>query len=138
MVDVSPPHRLSDAELARRRAESAELLEVARPHLDWLSATFARVPHVACVVDRDGFVLHAIAPAAADDATHAPLLPGHHWSERAMGASVAASAPVRAPEGEMLGAVALVLATTEPGASEPRQAVAYAAWAVERELSARD
>jgi len=42
----------------------AELLAVARPHLDWASSALSLVPHVVSLTDRDGVVLSAPAPVS--------------------------------------------------------------------------
>ncbi|HEX6534023.1 MAG TPA: ATP-binding protein [Gemmatimonadaceae bacterium] len=167
-VTASPPPPCTDAELARRQVASAELLDIARPHLEWLSATYARIAHAAFLVDRDGIVLHAMgAGAEATGATGATgaaeVLPGHDWSEGSRGRngagaalvaggpvivagsehhepalheSASMGAPVRGVDGAVLGALAL--RTTASGASERLAVVAHAAFAVERELRARD
>jgi PAS domain S-box-containing protein len=88
----TPLHRVPDEELERRLAASADLLEIARPHLDWLAPLVA-VPYVLYLTDADGIVLHAVGndPALQADAG---LSPGHDWSEARMGTNGAGTALV--------------------------------------------
>src|SRR5690242_15612541 len=55
------PLPTSAAELERRRAANAELIELARPHLEWLSVAHQGIAHVVSLVDRDGVVLLSVA-----------------------------------------------------------------------------
>src|SRR3954466_14066970 len=83
---------ISGAELERRRAENAELIELARPHLEWLSAAHQEFAHLVALAGRAGAVL---APLARHlDATRTPRVPG-------MGA------PVQLPNGKAIGAIKL-------------------------------
>jgi PAS domain S-box-containing protein len=126
------PSRVSDDDLERRLKADADLLAVARPHLQWASTALSPVPHVVYLTDRDGIVLHATGtgPQLCD----LGLLPGYDWSERATGTNGAGTAlaanqavavvgpehfnrwlheytctaaPLHAPDGTLLGAVAL-------------------------------
>lgn len=83
--------RVSDEELRRRLDRSVELVRIARAHLDWISLSLTRVAHVVYLVDRDGIVIHSVgtSPKVLEEAC---LLPGHDWSERAMGTNGAGTA----------------------------------------------
>ena len=81
MPDTSAPvvqqlsqRPIAGAELERRRAENAELIELARPHLEWLSAAHQDVAHMVALVDRDGVILFSLARQL--DTTRTPRLPG--------------------------------------------------------------
>lgn len=156
--------QVSAADLARRQLASAELIEVARPHLEWLAATYAAVPHVGFLVDRDGIVL--CSTGTARDALKRLVPPGSDWSEAAMGTNGAGTAlmtgepitvegsdhylgalhaftctgaPIRDAAGELLGIIDVstpVLASL--GAVERLRLVAHAAYAIEQELHHRD
>ena len=106
------------AELERRRAENAELIELARPHLEWLSAAHQDVAHMVALVDRDGVILFSLARQL--DATRTPRLPG-------MGA------PVQLANGETIGAIKLHIATDSEAASR-LLVVAHTAFAITHEL----
>jgi DNA-binding IclR family transcriptional regulator len=125
MPDTSAPvvQQLSQrpipgAELERRRAENAELIELARPHLEWLSAAHQDVAHMVALVDRDGVILFSLARQL--DATRTPRLPG-------MGA------PVQLANGETIGAIKLHVATDSESASR-LLVVAHTAFAITPEL----
>jgi DNA-binding IclR family transcriptional regulator len=125
MPDTSAPvvQQLSQrpipgAELERRRAENAELIELARPHLEWLSAAHQDVAHMVALVDRDGVILFSLARQL--DATRTPRLPG-------MGA------PVQLANGETIGAIKLHVATDSESASR-LLVVAHTAFAITHEL----
>jgi PAS domain S-box-containing protein len=150
-------------ELEHRLVASAELLAVARPHIEWLSSMHAAIPHVAYLVDRNGVVLYATG--TDPEALHAVgLLPGYDWSEATMGTNGAGTAivagapvavegpehyvqplqgytctgaPVRGPGGDVLGAVDFSSAA-EHGSAERLLVVAHAAYAIGQELGYRD
>lgn len=82
--------RVSPQELSARQSENRLLLDLAVPHLRWLSAWFNERPHVAYVVDADGIVLHAEGDAAAIEQYR--LAPGYDWSESQMGTNGAGTA----------------------------------------------
>lgn len=109
---------IAGAELERRRAENAELIELARPHLEWLSAAHQDVAHMVALVDRDGVILFSLARQL--DATRTPRLPG-------MGA------PVQQANGETIGAIKLHVATDSEAASR-LLVVAHTAFAITHEL----
>ena len=109
------------AELERRRAENAELIELARPHLEWLSAAHQDVAHMVALVDRDGVILFSLARQL--DATRTPRVPG-------MGA------PVQLASGETIGAIKLHVATDGESASR-LLVVAHTAFAITQELKRR-
>jgi transcriptional regulator of acetoin/glycerol metabolism len=111
----------SAAELERRRAANAELIELARPHLEWLSAAHQGVPHVVSLVDGDGVVLLSLAKQL--DAARSARLPG-------MGA------PVQLPDGATIGAIKLQVAPDADSASR-LLVVAHAAFTISQELKRR-
>ena len=82
--------RVAHEELQRRLSANRVLLEIAMPHLRWLSEWFGARPHVAYVVDADGVVLHSEGDRASIDLYH--LSPGFDWSEAAMGTNGAGTA----------------------------------------------
>ena len=82
--------RLPADELQRRQAANRTLLDVAIPHLRWLSHWFRQRPHVVYLVDREGIVLHA--EGDADAIARYRLAPGFDWSERQMGTNGAGTA----------------------------------------------
>src|SRR5688500_12291427 len=165
-VDQEPARlevrRISAGELDRRIALNAELLEVSRPHLDWLSSTFASVEHVASIVDHDGVVLHT---TGTDSGAIASIgAPGHEWSEALMGTNgigtalvagepVAVSgaehfvrplhcyactgAPIRDASGRIVGAINLSSRELEAPAGR-LTVVAHGAYAIEQELRYRE
>ncbi|HEX6536094.1 MAG TPA: PAS domain S-box protein [Gemmatimonadaceae bacterium] len=157
------PHRVPDDELQRRLAANAELIELARPHLEWLSAACGAIPHVAYVVDRDGIVLHSTG-TDAESMRAIGLLPGYDWSEAAMGTNGAGTAlvtgepvvvegaehytrpfhaytctgaPVRGVMGEVVGAIDISTGTDQDPANRI-MTVAHAAYALGQELRYRD
>lgn len=88
-----PLDRISDEELAQRQADHRELIEVARPHLEWLSAAMNELPHVVYLVCADGIVLDSIT-TDPDLLDRWALHPGHDWSEETMGTNGAGTALV--------------------------------------------
>jgi len=115
------PRQVSGAELERRRAENAELIELARPHLEWLSAAHQGVPHLVSLADSDGVILFCVTKQV--DAARTTRLPG-------MGA------PVQLPDGATIGAIKLHVATDGESASR-LLVVAHTAFAIARELKHR-
>jgi DNA-binding IclR family transcriptional regulator len=112
---------ISGAELERRRTENAELIELARPHLEWLSAAHQEFAHLVALVDRDGVILLALARHL--DATRTPRIPG-------MGA------PVQLANGETIGAIKLHVATDGEAGSR-LLVIAHTAFAIAQELKHR-
>ena len=109
-------------EMDSRRATNSELIELARPHLEWLSRAHHDVPHVVTLADRDGVILFSIGKQL--DVIRSVRLPG-------MGA------PVQAPNGETIAAIKLSVATD--GESSSRLlVVAHAAFAIGQELKSRE
>jgi PAS domain S-box-containing protein len=91
--DGSPVFRqVSVEELERRQNQNRVLLQIATPHLRWLSEWFHDRAHVAYLVDQDGIVLHSEGDPAAI-ATYR-LSPGFDWSESVMGTNGAGTALV--------------------------------------------
>lgn len=154
-------HRVDDDDLQRRQQASSDLIQVARPHLKWLSAWLADIPHIVYLVDRDGIVL--FSAGNYDNADVFGLMPGYDWSERTMGTNGAGTsivanrpvavfgpehisepfrgftcmgAPVHNPEGQVCGAIDV--STSAEDASQHRLAVmAYIAFAIDAELAHR-
>jgi transcriptional regulator of acetoin/glycerol metabolism len=52
--------RVTDEQLSAALAENRELVEVARAHLEWISAFMSSVEHVAYLTDRHGVVLYSV------------------------------------------------------------------------------
>jgi PAS domain S-box-containing protein len=159
---LTPP-RVSAAELRKRLAASAELIGLAWPHLEWLAASHAALPHVVFLVDADGIVLRSTGNDA-DALDSRGIAPGTDWSEAAVGTNAAgtalaaaeavaidgaehfsrplharacAGAPVRGPTGDVVGALVLSAGTWDSPA-ERLLVVAHAAYAIEQELRFRD
>jgi len=88
--EIRPP-RVPDEELEERRSRNRRLLDVATPHLNWLSLLHRRVEHVVYLVCRDGIVLVATG-MPQDLAERWHLLPGFDWSEATMGTNGAGTA----------------------------------------------
>jgi signal transduction histidine kinase len=153
-------HRVSDDDLQLRQQANANLMEVALPHLKWLSEWLANISHVAYLVDRDGIIL--FSTGTYDNAGAFGLSPGHDWSERTMGTNGAGTAlaaddpvtvspehisgpfpgftcmaaPVHDPEGQVCGAIDI--STSAEDANEERLAVmAHIAFVIDRELAHR-
>jgi hypothetical protein len=120
-VQPLSPMPVPAAELERRRAENAELIELARPHLEWLSAAHQSVAHVVSLVDGDGVILLSVAKQL--DAARSARLPG-------MGA------PVQLPDGATIGAIKLHVGPDGDSASR-LLVVAHAAFTISQELKRR-
>lgn len=120
-VQLLPPRQLPPAELERRRAENAELIELARPHLEWLSAAHQGVPHVVSLVDGEGIVLLSMAKHL--DTSRTARIPG-------MGA------PVQLVDGSTIGAIKLHVGPDGDSASR-LLVVAHAAFTISQELKRR-
>lgn len=155
------PTRVGETELRRRVEAAAPLVEISKPHLQWLSASLADAPHVAYVVDRDGVILEAIGADLDLEATG--LAPGFIWSETIAGTNGAGTAleagepvavvgdehivcafrqftctaaPVHDENGVVIGAIDV--STAAEGADPGRLLdVAHAAFVITRELSHR-
>lgn len=163
-VDVSAETldvpRVSPDDLARRQRDAAVMLEVATPHLEWLSGAIG-VPHVVYVADRDGVILHAVG--SGFDLEHVSLAPGFVWSEEAAGTNGAGTAiaanrpvaivgsehivkafhgftctgsPLHDARGEVIGAID-VSTSAKDGGPERLVPVAHAAFSIDRELAQR-
>lgn len=157
------PQRISEDELHTRLVRNAALVELTKPHLEWLSAALAEIPHVLHLTDRDGIILHSIGtdPALLEEQG---LVPGFDWSERRMGTNGAGTAlaegravaivgpehyvstyhtwtctaaPILDPNGKLVGAIDL---TTDNIAGLPLRLtlVGHMAHVVGRELASRD
>lgn len=150
--------RVDDAELAALLEENRALVDVARPHLEWISAYMAGVEHVAYLTDRNGIVLFSVGDLAHSHALQ--LSPGTDWSERTMGTNgagtaIAADRPIAVvgPEhystafedctctgapihyaGEVVGAID-VSTSAENAAPDRLALVAHVAFVIDRELA---
>jgi PAS domain S-box-containing protein len=155
-------HRVSPGELDARLHASRQLLAVAPLHLDWISATLAGLAHVLYLTDRDGVVLYSTG-TDPETQREAGLVPGYDWSEARMGTNGAGTAlacghpvavagqehfvrafhgctctaaPVRGPDGALVGAVDLSTANV-PGVPGRLALAAYVARVIEGELASR-
>src|ERR1051326_9089340 len=149
-------------ELSRRLEANAELIDLARPHLDWLSATLQRLSYSAHLTDRDGVVLTASNRFEAGSVLGRE--PGEDWSETSAGTNeialtlaadqfmtvqgpeyfveplhscAGAAAPVHAPDGSIAGTVGLSLSVTDAN-PERFALIAHIARIVGRELTYRE
>ncbi|MFW6053674.1 MAG: ATP-binding protein, partial [Persicimonas sp.] len=82
---------VDDDELERRREENRALVEIAKPHLDWLSVVLRDVDHGIYVTDRDGVILCSVANSDELRERYG-LEPGYDWSESTMGTNGAGTA----------------------------------------------
>lgn len=153
--------RLDDSELEAVLARNRELIDVAKPHLDWISAFLSGNEHVAYVTDRHGIVLYSVGDLAHSD--ELCLTPGYDWSEARMGTNgagtaIAADRPIAVigPEhfatafedctctgaplhrgGDVIGAIDI--STSAADAQPGRIAlVAHVAFVIDRELALQD
>ena len=154
-------HRVDDDDLQRRLQASSDVIQVARPHLKWLSTWLAGTPHIVYLVDRDGIVLFSVGDY--DNADAFGLTPGYDWSEQTMGTNGAGTAivadrpvavfgpehisepfrgftcmgaPLHEPAGQVCGAIDV--STSAEDAHEERLAVmAYTAFVIDTELAHR-
>jgi len=81
---------VSPDELASRLGANQLLVEVAVPHLQWVSGWFQHRRHVAYVVDADGIVLKSFGDPVL--IATCGLSPGTDWSESVMGTNGAGTA----------------------------------------------
>lgn len=132
--------RVSQEDLSHRLRSSGVLLSAANPHLEWISALLADVPHVVSLVDADGIVLKSLG--TPDDLRSLGLAPGYDWSEAAMGTNGAGTAlvtnqpvavvrrdddnppfhdctctaaPIHAPDGRVIGALDISMPADHAG-----------------------
>jgi PAS domain S-box-containing protein len=156
-------HRVSDEEMQLRLQSNADLISVAKPHLDWTAATLSAVQHVVYLVDGDGIVLFSTGNSSKLREDFG-LTPGHDWSEARMGTNGAGTAliadkpvavigpehfretfhnctctaaPIHGSDGRVLGAVDI---TTSSDDSDPSRLsmAAHAAVAIEQTLTSRE
>jgi PAS domain S-box-containing protein len=152
--------RVSDEELQLRLQANAELISVAKPHLDWIAATLSAVQHVVYLVDRDGIVLLCTGNNNKLQEDFG-LTPGHDWSEARMGTNGAGTAlvankpvavigpehfreafynctctaaPIHGPDGLVIGAVDITTSSEDSDPSRLSMA-AHAAVAIEQSLA---
>ncbi len=83
--------KVSEAELTWRLEQSHDLVEFARPQLEWMSHAMGTLAHVVYVVDCDGIVL-ASTGSDPDKMVREGLIPGYDWSEHTMGTNGAGTA----------------------------------------------
>ncbi|WP_168061666.1 ATP-binding protein [Candidatus Manganitrophus noduliformans] len=83
--------RIAEETLQRRLESNRELIEIAALHLDWISSSWTRLPHVLFLIDRDGIVLYVTGnDSELREKLH--LIPGYDWSERQVGTNGAGTA----------------------------------------------
>jgi signal transduction histidine kinase len=151
--------KISDSELLLRRRKNRELIDLAGPHLKWIAAGMAGIPHVIYLADCDGIVLHSIAsdpdtcrmdaPSPGSDspgmvdvngagaalASNHPVVIARDHS-RAPGNWTYTAAPIHGPGGDVIGAVDV--GASDGGESPERVVlVAYAAQTIGREYAER-
>lgn len=156
-------HRVSDEELKLRMQGNADLISVAKPHLDWIAATLSTVQHVVYLVDRDGIVLLSTGNNGQLREDFG-LTPGHDWSEARMGTNGAGTAlvankpvaiigpehfreafhnctctaaPIHGSDGRVLGAIDITTSSEDSDPSRLSMA-AHAAEAIEQSLTSRE
>lgn len=151
-------HRVDDHELQRRRKRNSDMLEAATPHLRWLSALLATVPHVVYLTDADGVILEGVGDE--DLIKEWSVTPGCDWSEERMGTNGAGTAlevgrpiaiigdehynrafrditclgvPIKNPDGKLRGAIDVA---TEKQFGCPRRLLpaVYVGWVIGRQL----
>lgn len=125
--------RLDPTELLERFDKNRELLDAARPTLEWADRALGHISHLVYLIDCDGFVLHAVGNDPSKMAK-LRLLPGYDWSEAAKGRNGAGTAlaenrpvvvvgpdhlfhplddctwtgaPLHAPDGTLIGAIGI-------------------------------
>jgi len=83
--------RIAEETLQRRLESNRELIEIAALHLDWISSSWTRLPHILFLIDRDGIVLYVTGnDPELREKLH--LVPGYDWSERQVGTNGAGTA----------------------------------------------
>lgn len=154
-------HHVGEEETRRRLAASRELIELARPHLEWLSASIGTVAHAAYVTDADGIVLYAVGDP--EQAKTLGLAPGFDWSERTMGTNgagtalatgqpvaiigpehytcpfhdyICTGAPIFSPDGQVIGAIDISTHVAD-GSPSRLSLVAHVAFTLETVLAQR-
>ncbi|OAI53211.1 hypothetical protein AYO47_05240 [Planctomyces sp. SCGC AG-212-M04] len=149
---------ISPKDLNDRLEANSELLGIAIPHLAWMSAALANIPHVVFLVDVNGIVLHSTGNDTQRMADFA-LFPGYDWSEESMGRNGGGSAiahnrpvavvgrehdsplndctctgaPLHAPDGSVVGAIAINTRVSH-GTPERLVLVAHTAYVITQEL----
>jgi two-component system cell cycle sensor histidine kinase/response regulator CckA len=122
--------RVADHDLARRLLVGSELIDIAQPHLEWLSSEHPSVQHVVCLLDREGIVLCSTGTDTASIQLSAQ--PGCDRSD-----AMARAALVRGSGGEPVGAIELC-ASAEDGAASRLALVTHTAYAIGQELRYRE
>ncbi len=161
--DSASLRQVTPADLERRIRENAEILETARPHLEWVARILSDIGAVVYLVDREGILLWSVGPSQ-DLIDETGATPGRDWSEEAVGANTAGSAlaadapvygvgceqgepswrrysamavPLHFRDGSIAG-VAVVAGLAGTGQDERLALAAYAAFAVEGRLGGED
>ena len=150
--------KITEAELSLRRRKNRDLIDLAGPHLKWIAAGMAGVPHVIQLADSDGVVLDSISGDADADGKNAqergasaseiigggagaalasnhPVVIGRRGDRSlASGGWIHTAAPIHGPGGNVIGAVD---AGAGDGGGNPERVVlvAYAANAIGREFA---
>jgi PAS domain S-box-containing protein len=154
---------VTPADLERRVRENAEILEAARPYLEWVATVLGDIGAIVYLVDRDGIILWSAGPSQ-DVLDEAGAFPGRDWSEEAVGTNAAGSAlasdesvyalgceqgdppwrrysamavPLHSRDGAIAG-VAVASSLVGSGQGERLALAAYAAFAVEGHLGGDD
>lgn len=150
--------RVPEEELERRLEANADWLMIAGPHAEWLGANYRHTEHVIWITDRHGIILHSAGSEWLRVAFG--LSPGNDFSEVQVGTNPAGTAiaadepltvvgeqhfnaafhnltgtgaPLHAPDGTLIGAVAISSRVAD-GVSEPVAVLSHAAYAIGREL----
>jgi nitrogen-specific signal transduction histidine kinase len=89
-LGIDPEHLryrfLDGAELADKRAANAELLEIARPYLQHLSAALSGRAHCVALADAEGWILELLEdPSDAFGGAATGICVGSSWNERDIG-----------------------------------------------------
>jgi signal transduction histidine kinase len=84
-------HRIDDEELRCRQEQNRALIDIAKPHLEWLSVALRGVDHGIYVTDSDGIILSS-AGNSEELRQRYGLIPGYDWSESTMGTNGAGTA----------------------------------------------
>lgn len=154
-------HCIADTDLQPRLLAHQELLDLAKPHLEWVSAFLSQVPHVVYLADSDGIILWSIGNR--QQLGTLGLLPGFDWSESRMGTNGAGTAiranqpvavvgpehysaafhdctctaaPLHDPEGRVIGAVDISTSVAD-GSPERVALAAHIAYVIDQQIAFR-
>ena len=159
----APCPKVTPAELDRRVRENSEILEAARPHLEWVATLLSDIGGIVYLADRDAIILWSAGPSQ-ESLEEAGASPGRDWSEETSGANAAGCAlaadqsvyavgneqegeswrrysamavPLHSRDGSIVG-VAVATGPAGTGLAEKLALAAYAAYAVEGHLGRDD